>query len=142
MPKLLIKLFSRLNVVVYLLSRGLIGGSAIGLPIFLLTTTGRRSGKRRTTPLSYLRDSSRYVIVGSLGGHPVHPAWFLNLRANPKVTIRLKSRRISMIARVADGEKKEGLWSKLMEVAPYYGRYQARTTRNIPLVILEPASGE
>ena len=142
MPKLFIILFSRLNVVVYLLSGGLIGGSAIRLPIFLLTTTGRRSGKRRTTPLGYLRDGSRYVIVGSFGGHPVHPAWFLNLRANPKVTIRLKSRRISMIARVADGEEREGLWSKLIEVAPSYGRYQAHTTRNIPLVILEPSSGE
>ena len=82
------------------------------------------------------------MIVGSFGGHPVHPAWFLNLSANPTVTIRLKSRRISMISRVADEEERKDLWSKLTEVAPYYGRYQARTTRKIPLVILEPMYGE
>ena len=141
-PKLLVKLLSGLNVFIYVLSRGQFGALAVSLPVFLLTTTGRRSSKPRTTPLGYLVDGRCHVIIGSYAGHAVHPAWFHNLRANPRASDRLKGRRMSATTHVAEWEERERLWSRLMEAAPSYGRYQARTTRRIPLVILEPASSE
>ena len=139
-PKMAIKVFGRLNVLVYRMSKGYVGGAALGLPILLLTTTGRKSGKLRTTPLSYLTDGPGYVIIGSFGGHRVHPAWFHNLRSNPQVTVQLRGNRVPMTARVADPAERERLWSRLIGVAPHYGRYQARTSRQVPLVILEPSS--
>ena len=140
-PKLTIRLFGKLNVLVYRISKGNVGGAGLGLPILLLTTTGRKSGKLRTTPLSYLTDGPRYVIIGSFGGHRVHPAWFHNLRADPQVTVQVKKIRTPMTARVATPEERKILWSRLDGVAPHYRRYQARTSREVPLVFLEPTSG-
>ncbi len=104
----------------------------------LLTTTGRNSGKARTAPLIYLENGDDLVIVASKGGMSHHPAWFRNLEANPDVEIEIGSERRAMRARrVSDAEKTE-LWPRLTELYRDYDDYQARTSRNIPVVTLSP----
>lgn len=132
--------FASLNRVLYRLSGGSIGGSMRGAPILLLTTTGRKTGKRRTMPLLYLRDGENLVVTGSKGGDPRHPAWFLNLRASPEVEIEIGRERRAMRARVAHGEERQLLWTRLVEMYSSYADYQRKTTREIPVIVLEPAS--
>jgi deazaflavin-dependent oxidoreductase (nitroreductase family) len=122
------------------LSGGALGGRVAGMPVVMLTTTGRKSGKKRTTMLtSPLADDDRVVLVASYGGDPRHPTWFLNLRDNPDVEIAMRGRRGPMHAHVASPEEKNELWPKVVQRYKGYGQYQTRTTRDIPLVILEPA---
>ncbi len=133
----LLRGLSALNRFVYRRSGGALGGSIRGAPILLLTTTGRKSGKPRTTPLLYLRDGENLVVVGSKGGAPRHPAWFLNLRANPEVEVELGRERRSLTARVAEPSERERLWPRLVEMYASYDSYQRKTAREIPVVILE-----
>jgi deazaflavin-dependent oxidoreductase (nitroreductase family) len=127
-----------MHVSLYRLTRGRIGGSVRGLRLLLLTTTGRKSGKKRTIPLGYFEDKGAYVIIASYGGSEQNPAWFLNLKSNPQVTIEVMDRRMAAIAEPAGPEERNRLWARLMELAPGYGDYQKRTTREIPMVILRP----
>ena len=106
--------------------------------MLLLTTTGRRSGKRRTTPLGYFADEGRYVIVGSNAGFNYHPAWYHNIKANPRVTIQVKDKALNATAEVAEPAERQRLWDKLMTIAPLYGGYEKQTKREIPLVVLHP----
>jgi deazaflavin-dependent oxidoreductase (nitroreductase family) len=109
------------------------------LPVVMLTTTGRRSGRRRNTMLiSPVQDGDRVVLVASYGGDDRHPAWFLNLRDNPDVELTLDGRTRPMRARVATAEEKAELWPRVTRVYRGYEQYQRRTDRDIPLVILEP----
>ena len=126
------------SVFLYRVSGGIIGGRVQSLPVLLLTTIGRKSGQPRTVPVGYLRDGSAYVIIASYGGLPRHPAWFLNLQSHPEATIQVKKRQVPVQAETANPEKKGELWARLMEVAPGYGKYQKRTSREIPMVILHP----
>ena len=96
-------------------------------PILLVTTTGRKSGRARTTPVLYLAEGGRFVIVASLAGAPRHPAWFLNLEANPKVELQVRSRRFSATARRASADEKAQLWPRLTGMYPAYEDYQKRT---------------
>ena len=107
-------------------------------PTVLLTHTGAKSGKKRTTPLVYMRDGDNVVIVASKGGYPKHPAWYHNLRANPDTTIQVGSKRWPVRARVAEPTERARLWPRVLETYSGYGDYQRRTERKIPLVILEP----
>lgn len=110
-----------------------------GLPVVRLTTTGRRTGRRRTTMLvSPLQAGNHVVLVASNGGAPRHPEWFLNLQAHPEVVVVMADRRGRMRARIATSDQKAGLWPRITTQAPSYARYQERTTRDIPLVLLEP----
>jgi deazaflavin-dependent oxidoreductase (nitroreductase family) len=109
-----------------------------GTEILLLTTTGTKSGAERTTPLIHRTDGDRYVIVASKGGTPDHPAWFKNLSADPNVTVQVKADEIPVAASVAEGEERERLWNYLAEVWPAYDDYQAKTEREIPVVVLTP----
>jgi len=111
-----------------------------GTEILLLTTTGHKSGQKRTTPLIHRTDGDRFVIIASNGGTPDHPAWFKNLSADPNVTIQVKADEIEVVPSVAEGEERERLWKSLTEVWPDYDNYQARTDRQIPVVVLTPAS--
>lgn len=108
-------------------------------PVLLLTTVGRRSGQERTVPLIHLVDGDRLVIVASQGGMPTHPGWFHNLRAHPRVTVETGRRVREMEARVADDAERAELWPRLVEMYADYDDYQARTDRQIPVVILEAA---
>lgn len=115
-----------------------LGGGEGLVPTLLLTTTGRKTGKRLQLPLIYGRDGDAYVIVASKGGHRAHPIWYLNLVANPEVELQVKAARLRARARTASGEERERLWRKMVELYAPYQRYQARTERQIPVVVLDP----
>ncbi|MDH4170710.1 MAG: nitroreductase family deazaflavin-dependent oxidoreductase [Acidimicrobiia bacterium] len=109
-----------------------------GAPTLLLTTTGRRSGKRRTSPLIFGRDGDDYLVVASVGGMPDHPAWYLNLGDDPNARIQVRGEHIDVVARTADADEKARLWGIVNEVWPNYEAYQQRTDRVIPVVVLSP----
>ena len=140
-----IKLMASVNVVVYRLTRGRIGGTwRIGagwrdpVPICLLEHRGRRTGKLRTTPLVYLRDGDRYVVVASQAGRPSHPLWFRNLEAEPRAMLQVRGRRHPVRARTAGAEERAALWPRLVDLYRDYDSYQSWTDREIPVVLLEP----
>ena len=108
-----------------------------GAPILLLTTTGRRTGDPTTTPLIFGRDGDDYVIVASQGGAPEHPGWYRNLAKQPEVELQVKGDRIRGRARTAEGDERERLWRVMTAVWPNYDVYTTRTTRVIPVVVLE-----
>ncbi len=107
--------------------------------ILLLTTRGRRSGEERTQPLIQREIDGNYVIVASKGGAPEHPAWFLNMREQDEVDVQVRADRFRARHRVAEGEERERLWKAMTEVWPAYEDYQAKTDRQIPVVVLERA---
>jgi deazaflavin-dependent oxidoreductase (nitroreductase family) len=110
-----------------------------GAKTLLLTTTGRKSGEQRTSALIYEADGDRYVIVASKGGAPEHPAWYLNLSANPDVEVQVKDDVFQARARTAEGEERERLWRLVTVQWPDYDEYVKRTDREIPVVVLERA---
>jgi deazaflavin-dependent oxidoreductase (nitroreductase family) len=140
-----IKVMAALNVRAYKLTRGRIGGTwRVGsgwkdpVPICLVEHRGRRTGKLRTTPLVYLRDSDRVVVVASQAGRPQHPLWFHNLEADPEVIVQIKADRRPMRARTAGATERAALWPRLVDLYSDYDSYQSWTDREIPVVILEP----
>ena len=136
--KLVQKTFGAANRGVYRMTGGKVWNTLKGAPILLLTTKGRKSGKPRTMPLLYLRDGGRLVVVASSGGSPGHPAWYLNLRDEPDVEIELGGKRERRRARTATPEERERLWPRAVEMFSGYADYQRKTSREIPLVVLEP----
>jgi deazaflavin-dependent oxidoreductase (nitroreductase family) len=135
--KLVQKTLGAANRRLYRMTGGKVGNTLKGAPILLLTTKGRKSGKPRTMPLLYLRDEDRLVLVASSGGSPGHPAWFLNLRDDPDVEVEIGRERERRRARVATAEERERLWPRVVEMYGGYADYQRKTTREIPLVVLE-----
>ena len=123
-------------------SFGKVGWAAMGMPVVELTTIGRKSGEARTTMLtSPLQEGDKMMIVASRGGDDHHPAWFLNLQANPEVEVRIGGGpKQKMHARVADSDERARMWPKLTADHKNYADYQASTKREIPVVILEPIS--
>jgi len=113
-------------------------GSPSGLPTLLLTHTGRKSGEPHVTPLVFLQDGEAMVIVGSLAGYDRHPAWVLNLAANPRCEVQLDRRRMKAVARDATPAERETLWPKLDALFPAWGYFQAQTERPFAIVILTP----
>jgi deazaflavin-dependent oxidoreductase (nitroreductase family) len=125
---------------VFDLSKGRLAGKAFGMPVVKLTTTGRKSGQPRDTMLTTpVHDESRIVLVASDGGAPHDPAWYLNLRHDPHVTVTLSGRTRTLVARTASDDEKAALWPQIVAAYPGYAGYQTKTDRNIPVVILEPA---
>ena len=106
--------------------------------MLLLTVTGRKSGRRFTVPLTYIQDGERAIVAASRTGMDAHPAWYLNLVANPEVDVQFGSATRPMRAHTADEAERAHYWPKLVEKNPDYGFYQERTTRKIPVVILSP----
>ena len=129
---------TRAHAAVYRASGGKLTGKMGKNPILLLITTGRKSGQRRTTPLLYLVDGEKIVIVASNGGAPKHPAWWLNLRANPEAEVEIGERTLRVRAEEASPEEKQRLWPKLVEMYSGYENYQKKTDREIPVVVLHP----
>lgn len=135
----LIKVMSVLNTWVYRATGGRIGGKFLrGAPVMLLTTVGRKSGQRRTAPLLYLTDGDKVICVASKGGMPHHPLWFRNLEANPNVEVQIGNDITPMRAKIATDAQKAAYWPKLTAMYRDFDDYQARTERNIPVVILSP----
>jgi deazaflavin-dependent oxidoreductase (nitroreductase family) len=132
------ELFGREHVRVYEETAGAQGYHWRGTTVLLLTTTGRVSGRKRTTPLIYRDDGKAWVVVASKGGSPDHPDWYKNLLAQPAATIQVKNERTSVRARTAEGDERTRLWRMMTEVWPAYDEYQHRTDREIPVVVLEP----
>ena len=137
-------LFSRtvfgLHRQIFTTTKGRIGGKAFGMPVLMLSTTGRKSGKVRTTMLtSPVQEGESVIIIASYGGDNRHPTWFLNLRDNPDVEVTMRGRTRKMRARIAGADEKEKLWPKVTGTYRGYAAYQKRTDRDIPVVILEPA---
>ena len=129
--------------VAYRATGGRIGHRIPGLPkMLLLDHVGAKSGIKRTTPLVYIDNGPNPVIVASKGGHPRHPAWFHNLKANPDTTVQIGSELRTVRARVANAQERKRLWPKAVEAYGGYRGYQERTDREIPLVILEPRSAQ
>jgi deazaflavin-dependent oxidoreductase (nitroreductase family) len=107
-----------------------------GTEILILTTTGRKTGAQRSNALIFGRSGDDYLVVGSVGGRPKPPAWYLNLQADPEVTVQVKGDRFAARARTATAEEKPALWKIMTSAWPHYDEYQARTERVIPVVIL------
>ncbi len=135
--RLLIRLFSWIHRVVYRLSGGRVGFQLFGAPVLLLTTKGRKTGKARTSPLLYLEESSNWVVVGSNAGDDRHPTWWLNLKAHPVATVQIGNTVKPVRAREASEEEKSLLWPRFVDMYSDYETYRQRTTRKIPVVILE-----
>ncbi|MGY1774198.1 nitroreductase family deazaflavin-dependent oxidoreductase [Blastococcus sp. SYSU D00813] len=112
-----------------------------GVPILLLTTTGRKSGEPRTTPLIFARDGDDYLVVASQGGAPTHPNWYLNLLQDPRAEIQVRAEHIPVTGRTATDEERPRLWDVVRGPWPNYDVYQERTDRVIPVVVLTPTGG-
>ncbi len=142
----IIKLGSKANTALYKATGGRVGGTwrvGAGLrkpaPVCLLTTIGRKSGQPRTAPLIYLRRGDSFVVVASQGGSAKNPAWYLNLRDNPQVTIQIGKEKHDLVARTATDAERAELWPGLVDTYADYDTYAAWTERTIPVVICEPA---
>ncbi len=117
--------------------RGKVSGSFAGSDLLLLTTKGAKSGKETTTPLVYSQDNGRYVIVASKGGAPTNPAWYHNLLAHPEVTIEVGPRKLKVRAVPVTGDERTRLYNQHANQYPAFKEYQAKTTRTIPVFVLE-----
>ena len=123
------------------LSGGKFLGAHKGEPMILLATTGRKTGKVRTWPLLALQRDAGWVVAGSNGGHDHHPAWYLNLLANPDATVSAAGHDTPVRARVADAAERAELYPRFVALVPSYADYERATTRTIPVVFLEPVTG-
>ena len=130
---------TKVHVAAFRLTGGRVGGQIRGARVLLLHHRGRRSGAERVSPLLYLPDGDRIVVIGSKGGSHTHPAWFLNLREMEKTEVELAGERRWVSVRVADDDERAALWPRVVQIWPDYATYQTRTDRQIPLVLLEGA---
>jgi F420H(2)-dependent quinone reductase len=133
------KNMGKLHTPLYRMTGGRIGHRTGGLSHLLLTTTGRKSGQKRTCPLTYLEDGKRYVLIASNGGNEKHPVWYLNLKSGPRVTVEVGPNKLDVVASTAAGDERARLWSAAVRMNPQYSTYEGITSREIPVVILTPA---
>lgn len=133
-----VEFFWRIHPTIYRLTGGRLLGRISGVPVLLLTTKGRKSGEARTRPLLYLADGDAFVVAASFAGEPRHPAWWLNLLADPNASVQVGSCVVEVRAREAEGEERERLWRAIVARDASFAEYERRTTRRIPVVVLEP----
>jgi deazaflavin-dependent oxidoreductase (nitroreductase family) len=124
----------------YRATGGKVGGRMGKAPVLLLTTTGRKTGKLRTTPLLYARVEDGYVVIASKGGAEHDPLWFRNLQATPRAEVQLGRKKQQVQARATEGEERERMWRALTDLYGGYDNYAKKTSRQIPVVLLEPAA--
>ena len=134
-----LKYFARAHIWVYRHTNGRLGARLPWFPAALLTTTGRKSGKPRTTPTLYLRDGDRVILPASFGGRAENPTWYLNLKENPTVEVQVRAERRRLSARDATEKERTRYWPLLIKMYPPYRGYRKATDRVIPLVVCEPA---
>lgn len=134
------RFFMTIYVFLYRLTGGKFGSQVQGLPVLLLTTIGRRTGKRRVTPLGYVEHDGSYVITATNAGFDTHPAWFHNLKSHPQVALQIGDKQLTAMAELPDPTLRRRLWARFVERAPGYGAYERRTAREIPIVLLRPVS--
>jgi deazaflavin-dependent oxidoreductase (nitroreductase family) len=135
-----IRLFGRLHAWLWRLCGGKLDNALGRLPFMMLTTTGRKTGQRRTTPVLYLQDETGLIVIASFGGNDMHPAWYLNLEQCPRAEVIVKGEQRRVIAHKLTPEEKEVIWPRLVQLHPQFETYQQRTHREIPLIRLLAAS--
>ena len=118
---------------------GKVGGQFEGAPLLLLHSTGAKSGQERVNPMMYQADGDNFAVFASKAGAPTNPDWYHNLIANPRASIEVGDRTVDVVARVAEGQDRERLWSRQKELYPGFADYEAKTNREIPVIVLEPA---
>lgn len=136
------RLFTRLHVLMFRTSRGRLGARLGHVEQVLLTTRGRRSGKLRTTPVAGTPDNDGLIVVASNNGKAQNPAWYLNLVAEPRVSVERRGRRRPALARVLTGAEREDAWRKAVANNPGFAGYAQRTVREIPVIRLDPVAGD
>jgi deazaflavin-dependent oxidoreductase (nitroreductase family) len=119
---------------------GKVGGMFEGAPLLLLHTRGAKTGAERVNPLAYLVDGDALVVFASKAGAPTNPDWFYNLRANPRVSVEVATEKRDVVARIAQGDERHRLWEAQKKFNPGFADYETKTDRQIPVVILDPAS--
>jgi F420H(2)-dependent quinone reductase len=132
------RFFMTIYVFLYRLTGGNFGGKVQGLSVLLLTTVGRKTGKKRITPLGYFEHDGYYVITASNAGFDTHPAWFHNLKRHPQVAVQIGDKQFTASAELAKPTMRGQLWAELVQRAPGYAAYEKRTIREIPIVLLQP----
>ena len=138
LPAWALRASGKLNVPIYRLSRGRIGGKVGRAPVLLLTSTGRRSGQLRTAPVLFMQDDANVIVIGSNAGNKNEPAWSYNLKANPDADIQIRGTRRPVRARVSEGEERERLWKAMNSHYEGFEDYSERTSRDIAVFVLEP----
>lgn len=134
------KTLNTVHETVFRRTGGRVFGTAGGMVAVRLTTVGRKSGQERVTMLtSPLVEGDRVVLVASYRGGPNHPAWYHNLRANPEVRAMRRGADLTMVATVLEGDERQQMWDRITTLEPRYAKYQSRTPREIPLIVLDPA---
>ncbi len=133
--------WNRQTIEAFRANGGKVGGMWEGRPLLLLTTTGAKSGQRRTTPVMYLHDGDRLLVFASKGGAPANPAWYHNLLAHPEVTVEVGTETFEATATPLTGEERDRLYARQAELYPQFGQYQSRATRKIPVIALERRKG-
>ena len=136
--KWLMRLVMTIYVFLYRRTGGKVGGHLGAMPVLLLTTTGRKTGKKHTVPVMYLSEGPNYIITASNNGGEKPPAWWLNLKSSPEATIEIGGDMRLVTTKQASSEEKRRLWEQLVEKAPAFDGYQKRTRREIPMIILRP----
>ena len=134
MPDL--KDYNRQLIADFRANRHIVGGPFESRPLLLLTTTGARSGASHTTPMMYIPDGDRLLVIASNAGAPAHPDWYYNLLAHPQVTVEIKTETFDAVATVPEGEERQQLWTRIVEQYPIFADHQAKITRQIPVVVL------
>jgi deazaflavin-dependent oxidoreductase (nitroreductase family) len=138
LPDALVTFIDRVTQRIYRFTDGRLGGKQLTYSMLLLHTTGRKSGQKRTHTLLYVRDGEDMIVCASNNGQAHHPAWYWNLKANPRAQVQAGRQHYEVIAEIATGEQYQRLWQKLVAVRPQYIEYRTRTTREFPIVILKP----
>lgn len=138
--KTMLKVFATLYVGLYRLTGGRIGGKMGRSSVLLLTTTGRKSGKTRTVPVGAFDGQRGWVIVASNNGQPTHPGWYHNLVSRPQASVQVLDKVMPVRAEVLTGSARAEAWKKVIATAPSYANYEKRTSREIPLVLLQPSN--
>jgi deazaflavin-dependent oxidoreductase (nitroreductase family) len=138
LPAGVLRAFGKLNVPLYRLTRGRVGGKVGRAPVLLLTSTGRRSGVQRTAPVLYMRDGGNVVVIGSNAGNKNEPGWSFNLKASADAHVEIGAQHLDVRARLAEGDERERLWRAMNAEYEGFDAYDARTSRNIAVFVLEP----
>ena len=118
-------------------NQGKVGGQMAGMPVLLLTTKGAKSGRPFTKPLAYTKDGNRLVVIASFAGSPHHPAWYVNLVANPTVTMEVGTETFQARAITTSGEERERLFNAQAKLMPIFNDYKTKTSRQLPVVVFE-----
>ena len=137
-PRVLVRFGRAITNSLYRGSGGRVMGTVRGMPVLLITIAGRKTGAMHTTPVLYLEDDGEYVVTGSGSGSPKEPQWFKNLRRADDAQIQVGSRRLAVNVDVVEGAQREILWQRLLVRAPFFGDYQRKVRRQIPMAILTP----